>query len=165
MAISISRAAKLIVDTEGYVTAVLANIEAQDSVDEKGRDRTQLQFIFKVPTTKGVNTTADKYLWTGLNVNPEKTYYPVDSDGVVSSEGEYNKLTQMLLALGLLTDLQLHSGEDISIDIEALEGRTFKFKMLPNKVKPGLSDIDLKTIRFADEPTAQTKKLTVGTNK
>lgn len=162
MAISISRVGKLIVDTEGYVIATLASIEAQDTTDEKGRERTQLEYIFKVPTTKG---TSDKYLWTGLNVNPEKTYFPVDADGVVSSEGEYNKLTQLLLALGLLTDLQLHSGEDIDIDIEGLIGKTVKFKVVPNKNKPGLSDIDLKTIRFVDEATTPAKKLTVGTNK
>lgn len=161
MAISISRVGKLVIGEDGYVTATLASIEAQDTADEKGRERTQLEYIFKVPTTKG---TADKYLWTGLNVNPEKTYYPVDTNtGEISTIGEYNKLTQLLLALGILTELQLHSGEDIDLDIESLIGKTFKFKVIPNKQKPSLSDIDLKTIRFLE--TQVSKKLTVGTNK
>lgn len=145
MPISISRAAKLIIDTDGYVSATLKDVSVKDA--SNGKDwGSQLEFIFAVPTTKGV--TSDKYLWTGLNINPEKTYYPVDSDGVVSPEGEYNKLTQLLLSLGLITDRQLHSGEDINIDIEELIGKTFKFKVVPNKMKPGLSDIDLKTICF-----------------
>lgn len=159
MAISISRVGKLVIGEDGYVTATLASIEIQDTTDEKGRERSQLEYVFKVPTTKG---TSDKYLWTGLNVNPEKTYYPVNTDGVVSSEGEYNKLTQLLLSLGLLTELQLHSGEDIDLDIETLIGKTFKFKVIPNKQKPSLSDIDLKTIQFVETVA---KKLTVGLGK
>jgi hypothetical protein len=159
MAISISRVGKLVIGEDGYVTATLASIEIQDTTDEKGRERSQLEYVFKVPTTKGVS---DKYLWTGLNVNPEKTYYPVDADGVVSAEGEYNKLTQLLLSLGLLTELQLHSGEDIDLDIETLIGKTFKFRVIPNKQKPSLSDIDLKTIQFVETVA---KKLTVGLGK
>jgi hypothetical protein len=162
MAISISRVGKLIIGDDGYVRATLASIEMQDTTDEKGRERTQLEYIFKVPTTKG---TADKYLWTGLNVNSEKTYFPIDPDtGEISATGEYNKLTQLLLALGLLTELQLHSGEDIDIDIESLIGKEFKFQVIPNRKKPNLSDIDLRTIRFVDS-SAATKKLTVGTKK
>jgi hypothetical protein len=160
MAISISRVGKLIIGEDGYVSATLNSIEIQDTTDEKGRERSQLEYIFKVPTSKG---NADKYLWTGLNVNAEKTYYPVDADGVVSSEGQYNKLTQLLLSLGLLTELQLHSGEDIDIDVETLIGKAFKFKVIPQKNKPNMSDIDLKTIKFADVDSATSKKLTVST--
>jgi hypothetical protein len=163
MAISISRAGKLIIGEDGYVTATLDTITVDDIVDEKGRERTQLQYVFKVPTTKG---TADKYLWTGLNVNPEKTYYPVDANtGEVSQTGEYNKLTQLLLALGIISELQLHSGEDIDLDIETLIGKAFKFKVIPNKQKPSLSDIDLKSICFVKTTPTETKKLSVGTSK
>lgn len=165
MAISISRAAKLIIDADGYVTAKLDSIKIVEFVDKQGDERSELEFIFKVPTTKDINTTSDKYLWTGLNVNHQKTYFPPDANGIISSKGEYNKLTQLLLAIGLISESELHSGENIDIDIEELIGKTFKFKVLPNKVKHGLSDIDLKTIRIADEPTTPAKKLTVGTNK
>lgn len=147
MAISISRVGKLVIGEFGYVTATLESIEIKDTIDEKGKERSQLEYIFKVPTTKGIS---DKYLWTGLNVNPEKTYYPVDANGVVSSKAEYNKLTQLLLSLGLLSEVQLYSGEDINLDIESLIGKTFKFQVVPNKQKPTMSDIDLKTIKFVD---------------
>ncbi|PHJ55795.1 hypothetical protein VF14_31875 [Nostoc linckia z18] len=160
MAISISRAGKLITDANGFVSATLATLEVQDTQDEQGRERSQLQFIFKVPTTKG---ESDKYLWTGLNVNAEKTYYPVDSDGVVSSTPEYNKLTQLLLSLGLISVKQLDSNDEIELDLETLIGQKFEFKVIPNKLKPSLSDIDLKNIRLVKEQPS--KSLTVGTSK
>lgn len=162
MAIQISRVGKLVIGEDGFVKATLHSLEAQDSVDLQGRERTQLEWVFKVPTTKG---TSDKYLWTGLNINAEKTYYPVGADNVVSTEGQYNKLTQLLLSLGLLTDLQLHSGEDVDIDIEMLIGKTFKFKVIPNKNKPSLSDVDVSTIKLIENTEPNSKKLTVGTSK
>jgi hypothetical protein len=162
MGIQISRVGKLVIGEDGFVTATLHSLEAQDSVDPQGRERTQLEWIFKVSTTKG---TSDKYLWTGLNINAEKTYYPIDANGVVSTEGQYNKLTQLLLSLGLLTDLQLHSNEDVDIDIETLKGKTFKFKVIPNKNKPSLSDVDVSTIKLIENAESNTKKLTVGTSK
>lgn len=159
MTISVSRAGKLIINESGYVDAVLTSIEVKDDEDDKGRDRTQLEWTFAVETTKGKSR---KLLWTGLNVNGEKTYFPVDANGVVS-EGLYNKLTQILLGLNLVTELQLHSGEDINIDLETLIGKSFKFKVVPQKNKPSLSDIDIPTIKFADVPTEPARsKLTVG---
>ncbi|MBD2208116.1 hypothetical protein [Calothrix sp. FACHB-168] len=151
MGISISRAGKLIIDVDGYVSANLDSLQVVDSADENGRERSQLEFIFKVPTTKG---TSDKYLWTGLNVNSEKTYYPVDDDGVISTTPEYNKLTQLLIALGLLTEEKLNSDDELDIDIESLVGQEFQFKVKPNKLKPALSDIDIKSIRFKVAPQA-----------
>jgi len=159
MAISVSRAGKLIIGEDGYVEATLTNIEIQDQTDEKGRERTQLEWEFAIQTTKGASR---KLMWTGLNINPDKTYRPVDDNGIVSENPEYNKLTQVLLALGVITELQLHSGEDVDIDLESLIAKSFKFKVTPNKLKPSLSDIDLKTIKFADVTSEPKRsKLTV----
>jgi hypothetical protein len=160
MAISVSRAGKLIIGEDGYVTATLSNIEVLDQTDEKGRERTQLEWEFAIQTTKGASR---KLMWTGVNLNSDKTYRPVDDNGVVSENPEYNKLTQVLLALGVITELQLHSGEDVDIDLESLIGKSFKFKVLPQKNKPQMSDIDIKTIKFTTATTEPKRsKLTVG---
>jgi hypothetical protein len=158
MAIQISRVGKLITDADGYVTGILYNLEVKSYKDENNKDREQLELVFKVPTTKG---TSDKYLWTGLNINSEKTYYPVDANGVVSTEGQYNKLTQLILSLGLLTELELFKDDDVKIDVEALIGRTFKFKVIPQRNKPNLSDIDISSIKLVvDDTNITTKHLT-----
>ncbi len=77
MAINISRASKIITDSDGYVTAKLSSVVEKISLDPKGKEITQLEWVFKVPTTKKL---ADKYLWTGCNVNAQRTYYPIDAN-------------------------------------------------------------------------------------
>ncbi len=151
MAINISRASKIITDTEGYVTAKLFSVVEKISLDPKGKEITQLEWVFKVPTTKKV---ADKYLWTGINVNSQRTYYPIDANGVVSPNPEYNRLTKLLLALGLLTEQELNSDDDIDLDIEELVGREFKFKVIPDREKPALGDIDIATMQLLDAASA-----------
>ncbi len=145
MAINVSRAAKLVTDSEGYVTATLDSITEQTKINGDGKDNTQLQWIFKIPTSK---KTADKYLWTGCNVNSQRTYYPVDADGVVSKTGEYNKLTQLLLSLKLITEAEVLSDEDIELDLETLIGKEFKFKVIPDRDKPALSDIVVTSVQL-----------------
>ena len=162
MPISVTRAGKLIIGDDGFVTATLRSLELEDSVDLENKERSQLKWGFEVPTTKG---TSDKYLWTGLNVNHEKNYYPVDADGVVSKEAQYNKLTQILLSLGMITETQLHSEEAVELDLEALIGRNFKFKPIRQKNNPNFSNIDISAIYFADESASSNQKLTVSTSK
>jgi len=147
MAISVSRAGKLITSEDGFVSATLRSLEVEDSIGSDNKERSQLKWTFEVPTTKG---TSNKNLWTGLNVNHEKNYYPVDADGVVSTKAEYNKLTQLLLSLGLITEIQLHSEADVELDLETLVGRVFKFKPIRQKNNPNFSDIDISAICFAD---------------
>ena len=147
MAINISRAGKVVTDSEGYVIATLDSITEESKVNGGGKKSLQLEWIFKIPTTKNV---ADKYLWTGVTVNSDRNYYPIDAEGVVSKNPEYNKLTQLLLTLKLISEEELHSDEEIDLDIESLISKKFKFKVIPNKVKPGLSDIDITTIQLIE---------------
>jgi hypothetical protein len=148
MAITVSRSGKVVKGEDGFVTAKLDSLEIQENDGNE-----QLQWVFKIPTTKGIS---DKYLWTGLNINSEKTYYPVDTDGVVSA-GQYNRLTQILLSLEIISESELKSEADVNIDLEALIGKTFRFKVVPQKNKPSLSDIDIRSIQLVkEEPSAAT---------
>ncbi|MBG1258415.1 hypothetical protein [Nostoc commune] len=148
MGITVTRAGKLIVDEDGYVTATLASIEVVDHPEDSNGNRKQLEFIFKVPTNKG---TSDKHLWTGVTINAEKSYYPVDPQtGEREASPEYNLLTQMLLALGTLSEESLKSDDEINFDIESLVGRAFKFHVIPSRTNPSLSDIVVKSMCFAE---------------
>ena len=163
MTISISRAGRLVLDDNGLVHARLITIEVVDSVDDRGKERTELEWSFEVPTTKG---TAIKRLWTGLNVNAKKTYYPTDENGVILPP-EYNKLTQVTLSLGLIDEVLLHSDADIDLDLQMLIGKDFTFAVIPQKLKPHLSDIVLTSLRFKPEEidNGAAKALTVGRNR
>lgn len=164
MSITISRAGKLIIDEDGYVTAPLTSVEIVDHPEDSNGNRKQLKFIFEVPTNKG---TSNKPLWTGVTINPEKSYYPVDPEtGERASLPEYNLLTQMLLALGILSEESLKSDDEINFDIESLVGRIVKFHVTPSRTNPNFSDVLVKSMRFAEtdvQPvTAKTTKEKTG---
>lgn len=149
MGITIGRAGKLVTDNDGFVTATLDSIELTKELD-------QLEWVFKVQTTKKVT---DKYLWTGLNVNEVKSYYPVDNEGVVSKIAEYSKLTQLALSLELITEDQLLDKDfDFEFDVETLIKKTFRFKVIPQRNKPHLSDIDIKTIKLISKDNETSAK-------
>lgn len=156
MAITIGRAGKLVTDNEGYVTATLSTIDLTKNIDLNDKEREQLEWVFKVQTTKKVT---DKYLWTGLNVNEVKSYYPIDNEGVVSKVAEYSKLTQVALSLELITEDQLLDKDfDFEFDVETLIGKTFRFKVIPQRNKPHLSDIDIKTIKLISKDNETSAK-------
>ncbi len=148
MAITITRAGKLIIDEDGYVTAPLASVEIVDHPEDSNGNRKQLKFIFEIPTNKG---TSNKPLWTGVTINPEKSYYPVDPvTGEYAPLPEYNLLTQMLLALGILSEESFKPDYEINFDIESLVGRIFKFHVTPSRTNPNFSDILIPSMRFAE---------------
>lgn len=156
MAITIGRAGKLVTDNEGFVIGTLDSIELTKDVDLNDKEREQLEWVFKVPTTKKVT---DKYLWTGLNVNEIKSYYPIDNEGVVSKVAEYSKLTQVALSLELISEDQLLDKDfDFEFDVETLIGKTFRFKVIPQRNKPHLSDIDIKTIKLISKDNETSAK-------
>jgi hypothetical protein len=151
MAIKIGRAAKLTTDNKGYTVAKLHSVDVKEQVDSKGKVSEQIEWVFKVPTTKGKD--ADKYMWTGVNVNSEKTYYPIDPDtGEVDRENpQYNKLTQFLLSLGVITEKQVISDADIDLDVESFIGKSFRFKVIANQERPALGDIDISSIKLVND--------------
>uniref|UniRef100_A0A0C1R8B5 Uncharacterized protein n=1 Tax=Tolypothrix bouteillei VB521301 TaxID=1479485 RepID=A0A0C1R8B5_9CYAN len=145
MPITIGKAAKLEVNNDGYATGKLVAIEVKELKNtETGEiEGTQLEWCFGVLNSKGVLSKV--FVWTGLNVNPEKTYSPKDG-----GEPQYNKLTQMLLAMQAISQEQLESKEEIDFDVESLVNQEFRFKLVNRKESLIWRDIDLKTITPVD---------------
>ncbi len=135
----ISRATKIQSDDQGYVVAELIAVELTEY--EYGQ---QLEWAFSVANSKGAKSLLR--LWTGLAINDERTYYPEDGDG----KGEYNKLTQLLLQLKLIDQKLLKSTEEPDIDLEELVGKSFRFQVTPDKKRPALKNINLKTLEIVN---------------
>lgn len=135
----VTRATKIESGDDGYVLTELISIEpAEDS-----KYGEQYEWIFIAPNSAGKNSPIRQ--WTGIQVNNEKTWYPDES-----SKGEYSKLVQILLRLNVIDEELLHSKTDIDIELNDLIGKKFRFKMIPDKKRPGLKRIDLKTIELAN---------------
>ncbi|GAA6614910.1 hypothetical protein [Scytonema sp. NUACC26] len=144
MPTNIRKAAKLEVNNDGYATGKLVSVEVKELKDtETGEiESTQLEWCFGVLNSKGVLSKV--FVWTGLNVNPEKTYLPKDG-----GEPQYNKLTQMLLSMQAISKEQLESKEEIDFDVESLVNQEFRFKLVNRKGSVIWQDIDLKTITLS----------------
>ena len=142
--LSAKKIGKVAVDSEGFVNATLKSISETEQYDDKGRRQPQFEFIFAVANQNNKSTT-DKYLWTSVNLNPEKYTWTDDESGEVITG--YSKLTQLALLTGLLTEAELLSDEDFEADLESLIGQEFKFKLVPQRNKPNMTRIEFKTIQ------------------
>lgn len=141
MPIKARKGNRLSVDADGYVTAELADI-TETSYEEGDSERDQLLWEFIAEgTVKPINLK----IWTGVIISSEMNWYPLPK-----SRAEYNKLTQIILSLGVLKESELESfnEDELAEKLESLKGRKVRFKTVQGK-SPGLNTIDLKTLRLA----------------
>lgn len=150
MAIKIGRAAKLTTDSDGYTVGTLNSVDIKEQVDSKGKVSQQIEWIFKVTTTQG--KSADKYMWTGIKINSERTYYPTNhvTGEVNRQDPQYNKLTQFLLSIGVINEKQVLSDTEVDLDVESFIGKAFRFKVIPDQERPALGDIDISSIKIVE---------------
>lgn len=144
----ISRATKIESDDTGYVRGELISLEYA----ENSKFNEQLEWVFAVTNSLGKKSLVR--VWTGLNINDEKTYYPEDG-----GKPQYNKLTQMLLGIGKIDEKTLHSKEEIDLDLNDLTDKEYLFKLVPDKKNPALKRLDVSSIKLSQEvntePTAE----------
>ena len=134
----ITRANKISKNPDGFVNGEI--IAIQEAESQYGN---QLEWAIGVQTAKGI--TALMRFWTGTTLNHEKNYFPTEG-----SKGEYNKLTQICLLLGVVSEELLTSQTAIDIDVsEALEGKKVWFKTKPSEKRRALENVDVSTLRLA----------------
>jgi len=141
MALKAKLANKPVTDDNGYVSAELICVEFQDS-DENDFEQEQFCFNFNVP---GSQKDILMRLWTGTKINPDKF-----TEGKKSN---YNKLTRVCLALGLIDPASLPnvSAEECqAIDLEGLAGSKVKFKLQKSIKAKGLNVIDIDSLAMAE---------------
>ena len=140
MSLKTKLANKPIVDKDGYANAVLESITFIDA-SETEFDREQFQFSFKV---KGTRKEMTMNLWTGTTISGQKYDNSIDID--------YNKLSKIVIKLGLITEKELicayQTGNDPEVDLNNLVGKNVLFKLSKAVKKGGLSQIDLNSIEL-----------------
>jgi len=138
MSLKTKLANKPIVDKDGFASGVLKSITFIDA-SETEFDREQFQFSFKVEGTRKETTIN---LWTGTTISGEKYDNGTSID--------YNKLSKIVLKLGLIGEKELieayQTGDDPEVDLESLIGANIKFKLSKSVKKRGLSQIDLDSL-------------------
>lgn len=135
----ISRATKIESNSDGYVQGELISLDFAENPMYKE----QLEWVFVVTNSLGKKTLM--YVWTGLKINNEKTYYPEDS-----GKPQYNKLTQILLGIGTIDKKTLSSKEDIDLELDELVGKNYRFKLISDKKNPALKRLDVSSIQLAE---------------
>jgi hypothetical protein len=131
------------VDDSDFATGTLTNIELNPYPnDETGELTDQLKIQFSTKTRKGKDTKIND--WLGLNISP--------IGKKVNNKTVYNALTQILIITGTITVADLKKLakdenylEEMTIDIESLLGREFKFKL--RTTNKGFSKPDYSTLR------------------
>lgn len=144
------------IDSDGYCTAELTDITfLEDGESEYSGE--QFLFDFIVP---GIQRPINLKIWTGVKINRDR--YQVNG----SKTKEYNKLTRLCLALGLITESDLNAIKDetdldkleIGDKLEGLKGQQVKFKLLKTAKSKGLSQIDLDSLQLVKIQTTEKTK-------
>lgn len=133
-------------DSDGYCIAELTDITfLEDGESEYSGE--QFLFDFIAP---GIQRPINLKIWTGVKINRDR--YQVNG----GKTKEYNKLTRLCLALGLITESDLNAIKDetdldkleIGEKLESLKGQQVKFKLLKTAKSKGLSQIDLDSLQL-----------------
>lgn len=135
-----------IVDSNGYSTAELADITY---LEEGESDYSGEQFLFDF-IAPGVQRPINLKVWTGTKINPDR--YQING----SKTKEYNKLTRLCLALGLVSESDLRGIKTeeeldklgIGERLEGLKSQQVRFKLLKTAKNRGLSQIDLDSLQL-----------------
>lgn len=135
----ISRATKIEANSNGYVEGELISLD----FTENSQYNEQLEWVFAVANSSGKKSLVR--LWTGININDEKTYYPEDG-----GKPQYNKLTQILLGIGAIDQKLLSSKEEVDLELEEFVGKVYQFKLVSDKKNPALKRLDVSSIRLAE---------------
>jgi len=126
---------------DGFVTAELVDI-TETTYESGDTESEQLLFDFLVP---GAIRPVVMKMWTGITISPDKNWVPRPK-----AKPELNKLSQLCIGLGLLTESELSTfnPDDLGDRLEALKGASVKFKTIESAKNRGLSQIDLKTLQL-----------------
>lgn len=142
-----------VVDSNGYCTAEIADITfLEDGESEYSGEQFLFDFI-----TPGVQRPINLKVWTGIKINPDR--YQING----SKTKEFNKLTRVCLAMGLVSEADLKAVTTeadlnklaIGEKLEGLRGQQVRFKLLRTAKGKGLSQIDLDTIQLVEIQTAE----------
>lgn len=131
----------------GFTYGEIIDIQEIDAHTEKEGKKEIVytaQFEFQV-ATKGTKKDVLLRFWTGQNINSEK----FDDD---NGNSDYNRLTRLLLNLGVLdskklAELDKAKIDDSDIELDDLIGQKIEFKMVKSISKKGLSIIDITSIK------------------
>jgi hypothetical protein len=147
MVLKAKMANKLKTDDNDYVLGIITDIQF---IDEDSSDYEREQFCFLIEC-EGTKKPIILKHWTGTVINGDNQ----------SNNGDYNKLTRLLLQLGIIDELSLKSayrdGQEMMVDIESLKGQKVRFKTAKIAKLRGLSQLDPLTIELV-KPTATSTK-------
>ena len=139
----------------GYCTGQLVALQYEEATGEvrytrDGRSFTknqdQLLFVFEVKAENTVTGTLDLKFWTNTT-----------ADGIKNDDGNYSKLTRLLIALGVVDAKSLNPRSRIQFDLNSLGGETFRFQVeQKGRIWKPLIDT-IKHIDNASEPEPETK--------
>ena len=144
------------VDFEGWCIAEIVDVTfLEDGESEYSGE----QFLFDFFAT-GIQRPINLKVWTGVKINPDR--YQVNG----SKTKEYNKLTRVCLALGLVSETELKAIKAksdldalaIGEKLEALKGQQVRFKLLKTAKGKGLSQIDLDSLQLLIAETSEKSK-------
>lgn len=145
MALKAKIANKIVADDNGYTIGEIIDInEIDEHTEKEGKKEiaysSQFEFLIAVEGTK--KQTLLRF-WTGQNINSEQ----FENEGDETSD--YNRLTRLLLNMGLLDAKKLSELDksNSEIDLETLRGQKIQFKMNKSIKRKGLSVIDIKSIK------------------
>lgn len=115
-----------VTDESGYCKGIIKNILLTDETNDKKGNKYVSQFEFLIQS-EGTRKPIDFKFWVGQNINSQKF------------EGQYNRLTTLLLAIGEIKESELDTISETSTpDLSKLIGKQVKFKIEPSKKKRGL---------------------------
>lgn len=115
-----------VTDESRYCKGIIKNVLLTDEKEDKKGNKYVSQFEFLIES-EGTRKAIDFKFWVGQNINSQKF------------EGQYNRLTTLLLALGEIKESDLQNiSESSTPDLSKLIGKQVKFKIEPSKKKRGL---------------------------
>jgi hypothetical protein len=150
MALKAKMANKLKTDDNGYILGTITDIQFIDA-DESDYEREQFCFLIE---SEGTKKPIILKHWTGTIINGDNQ----------SNNGDYNKLTRLLLQLGVIDEVSLKraykNGEEMMVDIEELKGLAVRFKTAKSAKLRGLSQLDPLTLELVKDPVTATATAT-----
>lgn len=153
MALKAKIANKIETDAQGYVEGVIISVlECEEKTEViKGKEVTYAeQFEFQIESTGSIKPIIYR-VWTSQKVNNEK--FEIE-DGL----SDYNKLTRLLIQVGMIDEKALETLNIIDVDVEKLEGTKIKFKLEKSKKTRGLSIPNIRSIKLVEKPKPSTGK-------
>lgn len=136
---------KSIQDSNGFCEGIIQSIlEIDERVEKLGKKAVKYaaQFEFTIISEGSAKSICHK-IWCGQNINSEKFTNPDNG------EIDYNRLTRLLINLGLIKENELAKIKDDELpNLESLEGKKIKFKLETSKKNQAFSIIDISSIRL-----------------